>query len=322
MRDVCVIGLGLIGGSVLRAATVAGRKAWGATRDATEAATASAEGYSVGTDVARALREATEREALVVLAVPLPAVDEVLRLTAQHAPDCLLTDVVGVKAPVGDAVARWAPSVRYAGGHPMAGTVESGWAAGNPELFAGATWVVCPDDGTDLVTWRAVAELALDVGATVSPLTAREHDETVARVSHLPHLLAEVLASVGAQGAASAASLAAGSFTDGTRVAHTEPELVRAMTEGNRDALLDVLDEALGKLGAARGSLASTGGLAATINAGYEGTRALAEHRDAPRTGVRLDLTAPQARDGLHALGRRGGQITMLEGDTAVGEAP
>jgi prephenate dehydrogenase len=115
-------------------------------------------------------------------------------------------------------------------------------------------------------------------------------------------------------------TLAAGSYTDGTRVAGSRPELVRAMTEGNRESLLPVLDEALGRLGAARGSLASTGGLAATINAGHEGAQALAASREMERAGVRVSLTAADSREGLVALGERGGRITALEGDAALGE--
>lgn len=92
------------------------------------------------------------------------------------------------------------------------------------------------------------------------------------------------------------------------------------MTEGNRDALLPIVDDALGRLGAARGSLASTGGLAATINAGHEGALALEAARDAALSGVRIDLTAADAREGLVALGERGGRITGLDGAVALGE--
>jgi prephenate dehydrogenase len=320
VRDVCVIGLGLIGGSLLRAAAAVGRTAWGATTSEVDADAASRAGYDVTTDVAAALGRAAEAEALVVLAVPLTATNEVLKLVAEYAPHCLLTDVTSVKGPVGAAVRRIVPWARYVGGHPMAGTAESGWTASDAALFGGAAWVVCVEEDTDLAVWTDVARLVLDVGAHVVPLPAMSHDEAVARISHLPHLLAAVLATVGAQGGPLAMTLAAGSYTDGTRVAGTNPELVRAMTEGNREALLPILDEALGRLGATRGSLASTGGLAATINAGHAGAQALAESRDLPRSGVRVSLTAPDARDGLISLGERGGRITSIDGETAVGE--
>jgi prephenate dehydrogenase len=320
VRDVCVIGLGLIGGSLLRAAAEVGRTAWGATTSEVDADAASRAGYDVTIEVDTALRRAAEAEALVVLAVPLTAADEVLGRVAEHAPHCLLTDVISVKGPMLSSVRRLVPWARYVGGHPMAGNAESGWRAAGAALFDDAAWVACVEEDTDLTAWVEVARLALDVGAHVIPLPALSHDETVARISHLPHLLAAVLATVGAQGGPLATTLAAGSYTDGTRVAGSRPELVRAMTEGNREALLPVLDEALGRLGAARGSLASTGGLAATINAGHEAAQALAANRTAKRAGIRVSLRAPNARDGLIALGERGGRITAIEGDTAIGE--
>ncbi|MFE0022823.1 prephenate dehydrogenase [Amycolatopsis sp. NPDC059021] len=320
MRDVCVIGLGLIGGSLLRAAARTGRTSWGAAVSEVDADAASRAGYDVTTDIEAALHRAAERDALVVLAVPLTAIEDTLRQVAQHAAHCLLTDVVSVKAPVLDAVRRRTPYTRYVGGHPMAGTAESGWLAGNATLFDGAAWVVGVEEDTDLDAWAEVAQLVLDLGAHVVPLHAESHDEAVARISHLPHLFAAILATIGAQGGPLAMSLAAGSYTDGTRVAGSSPALVKAMTEGNREALLPIVDEALGRLGAARGSLASTGGLAVTINAGYEGAQALAASREVERAGVRISLTAPDARDGLVALGERGGRITGIEDGVALGE--
>ncbi|MFC9252384.1 prephenate dehydrogenase [Amycolatopsis thailandensis] len=315
-----MIGLGLIGGSLLRAAHSIGRTAFGATTSEVDADAASRAGFDVTTQVEAALSKAAERDAMIVLAVPLPAVEEVLRTVSRVAGHCVLTDVTSVKGPVLDSVRRRAPYAKFVGGHPMAGTAESGWKASNPALFGGAAWVLGVEYDTDLTAWAEVARLVLDVGAHVVPLPADSHDETVARISHLPHIFAAILATIGAQGGPLAMSLAAGSYTDGTRVAGSSPALVRAMTEGNRDALLPIVDEALGRLGAARGSLASTGGLAVTVNAGHEGAQAFATSKDAERAGVRVSLTAPDARDGLIALGERGGRITAIEGDTAIGE--
>lgn len=318
----CVIGLGLIGGSLLRAATKAGRRSWGATASPADADVARSEGFDVRESVAEALALAAERDALVVMAVPLPDVDVVLRAVAEHAPGVLLTDVTGVKQPVSALVRRFVPQARFAGGHPMAGTTASGWRAGDAELFAGAAWAVCLDDRTDLTWWTEVAQLALDLGADVVPVTPEQHDAAVARISALPHLLAAVLAAVGADGGPLTLSLAAGSFTDGTRVAGTRVELTSAMTEGNRAALLPALDSALGILGAARGSLASTGSLGKVLGAGHAGAQALAAARAAGHTTVRIDLRATDAADALLALGEQGGRITALNGTIAAGRIP
>jgi prephenate dehydrogenase len=305
-RAVCVIGAGLIGGSLLRAAEQAGRTVWGASTPA-DAADAHADGFDVTTDTDAALRRAAEADALVVLAVPLPALPDVLRRVDAVAPTCRLTDAVSVKVAVADAVARYAPRSRYVGGHPMAGTAESGWTAGKADLFAGAAWVVASDDGLDLDVWADVAELAWACGARVVPAATDEHDIAVARVSHLPHLLAAVLAAVGAAGDDELPlALAASSFADGTRVAGTRPELVLAMCEGNRDALLGAVDDALGRLGAMRGALASTGGLAATVRAGHAGRQRWAAARDPQGVQVKRSRTSLSA---LRDIGRRGDAV-------------
>lgn len=322
MRDVCVIGLGLIGGSVLRAAAKAGRTAWGATASEADADAARADGFDVASSVEEALRQAAERDAVVVVAVPLDAARAVLTAVAEFAPQCLLTDVNSVKQPVAAVVRSAAPAQRFVGGHPMAGVARSGWGAGSADLFAGTAWAVCLEHDTDLDAWSEAARLAIDAGAEVVPVTAAQHDAAVARISHLPHLLAAVLAAIGADGGPLTLSLAAGSFTDGTRVAGTRPELVRAMTEGNRSALLPALDDALGKLGAARGALASTGSLGATIRSGHAGAQALQAARNAESTSVRIDLGAPEAAEALLALGEQGGRVTAISDGVAECAVP
>lgn len=315
-RELCVVGLGLIGGSVARAAGRAGWTVWGATASLEDAAAASSAGITVEQDVATALRCATADDALVLLAVPFTTVDGVLGAVAEHAPGCRLTDVVGVKEPVAAAVARRVPRARYVGGHPMAGTTQSGFAAGSADLFDGAPWVVSVD-GPDRAVWTAVAELALDCRAVVVPATAADHDAAAARISHLPHLLAAVLASVGADGGPLALALGAGSFTDGTRVAGSPPDLVRAMCEGNRAALVDALDEALGRLGAARGALASSGTVKATVRTGYLARRAF-DAAHAPGDGsLQVDLESPTALERLRELGHLGARVTALHGTRA-----
>ncbi len=312
MSDLCVIGLGLIGGSLLRAADAAGWKVRGTTRSAAGVNAAREAGFDVTSSI-EDLLAGTPDDALVVLAVPLPAVVDVLGVLARHAPRCRLTDVVSVKQPVATAVARLAPSARYVGGHPMAGASASGWSAGSVTLFTGAPWVVGSDEGADPEIWAQVARLALDCGAHVVPAGAADHDAAVARVSHLPHVLAAVLASVGADGGPLAMALGAGSFTDGTRVASSAPELVRAMCEGNRDALLDAVDDALGRLGAARGSLASTGALEATLRAGHRARQSFEAARTGPHHDtMHVDLNSPSAFAHLRELSRQGARVVSL----------
>lgn len=305
----CVLGLGLIGGSILRAAHGAGRQAWGWNRSADAIAGATADGYDVGTDLTAALTRASSEDALIVIAVPMPAVDSILAAVAEHAPSAPLTDVVSVKAEVAAAVTARGLQARYVGGHPMAGTNHSGWSATDPTLFADAVWVVSTDAGVDADVWVRVARLALDCGSVVVPAESVEHDRAVARISHLPHLLAEALAIVGAAGGPLALGLAAGSFRDGTRVASSSPNLVRAMTEGNAAALRTALDEAMHALTAAREEL-DRNSTKTLVDAGNAARLQYEQHQRFEIT----DITpgAPGWREKLQDAGRRGGVVRQI----------
>jgi prephenate dehydrogenase len=311
--SVCVLGLGLIGGSLARAVRpfvpVTG---WSPSLDTRDAA--AADGLQVADSLPAALQAAARDDALVVLDAPVTAFRSLLREIAQHAPTVRLTDVASVKAVVAEEVSRITPDARYIGSHPMAGTAESGWAAGDPARFDGAVWVTCLAQDSDLADWSAVAALALALGSRVVPTEAEAHDAAVARISHLPHVMALALAQVGAQGGALALSLAAGSFADGTRVAGTRPELIRAMCETNRDALVGALDEALGLIGVARGSLASTGSLVKLT----EGGHAARGEFDARNSGLEpMTVSGDDLVEQLLAVGAAGGYVTGLRGPVA-----
>ncbi|HIW90465.1 MAG TPA: prephenate dehydrogenase [Candidatus Corynebacterium avicola] len=261
---VCVLGLGLIGGSLLRDLREAGRTAFGWNRSEATVDAAREDGFDVSGDLTATLQRAAEQDALIVLGVPFPALSPMLDAVAEHAPDCGLTDVTSVKGDILDLVKEKGLDARFVGGHPMAGTADSGWSATTTGLFSGAVWVVTHDNAPSdtaadhpwISVWRQVVELAATVGAAAVPARATKHDDAVARISHLPHVLAEALAITAYQGGALALSLAATSFRDSTRVAGTAPELVRAMCENNRDALVGALDETISMLTAARISLA------------------------------------------------------------------
>lgn len=305
---VCVLGLGLIGGSLARAAApllpVSGWSPSSHTQQQAKNA-----GLQVHQEIEGALAWAERSNALVVLAAPLTAFDGLLRKITRHAPDVLLTDVGSVKGPVLQQVSTIASRARFVGGHPMAGTAESGFGASDVGLFTGARWATCLEPSTSLDDWDAVAGLAVALGALVIPTTATEHDAAVARISHLPHLLALALAQVAENGGPLAMELAAGSFADGTRVAGTRPELILAMCEANREALVDALDDSLGLLGVARGSLASTGALGKAVEGGHRAWQTVQRQRTG--SSDRFTLVDPTAQQ-LVAIGGAGGHLTSL----------
>ncbi|MCX2932019.1 prephenate dehydrogenase [Mycobacterium sp. CVI_P3] len=302
----CVLGLGLIGGSVLRAATAAGREAFGYNRSVEGARAARMDGFAATTDLTETLRWAADHEALIVLAVPMPAVSALLGYIKDIAAGCPLTDVISVKGAVLREVRAAGLLDRYVGGHPMAGTAHSGWSAGDARLFVGAPWVVGVDDHVDAGVWAQVMNLALDCHAVVVPAKSDEHDAAAASISHLPHLLAEALAATAGE-VPLAFALAAGSFRDGTRVAGTAPDLVRAMCEANADQLLPALDHALGLLNQARQSLAERGSVADLVEAGHA-ARARYDSFSRPQI-VTIAIGEENWRDELAAAGRSGGVI-------------
>jgi len=303
---VCVLGLGLIGGSVLRAAVSAGREALGYNRSAEGAEAARSDGFAATTDLAEALGWAAERNALIVLAVPMPAVAALLSRIRQRAAECPLTDVISVKGAVLAQMRSAGLLERYVGGHPMAGTAHSGWAAGTAELFTGAPWVVSVDDHVDAAIWAQVMHLALDCGAVVVPAKSDEHDAAIAAISHLPHLFAEVLAANACE-VPLAFALAAGSFRDGTRVAGTAPDLVRAMCEANATQLIPAIDRALEILSRARISLADNGSVAELVDSGHA---ARVRFNSFARSEILTTVLGDEKwRDELAAAGRAGAVI-------------
>jgi prephenate dehydrogenase len=243
---------------------------------------------------------------LIVLAVPVPALPIVLGHIRDYAPECPLTDVTSVKGYVMEEVQSFGLLERFVGGHPMAGTARSGWSASNPRLFVGAPWVVSVDDHVDADVWTIVMNLALDCGAVVVPARSDEHDAAAATISHLPHLLAEALA-ITAGEVPLAFALAAGSFRDGTRVAATAPDLVRAMCEANADQLLPVLERTLDLLNHARHALAAKNPLTDLVDPGHA-ARVRYDSFSRPEI-VTIAVGADDWREELAAAGRAGGVI-------------
>jgi prephenate dehydrogenase len=303
---VCVLGLGLIGGSILRAAAAAGREAFGYNRSVEGAQAARFDGFDATTDLTKTLARAAGIGAVIVIAVPMPALPILLARIGESAPECPLTDVTSVKGAVLDKVIAAGLQARFVGGHPMTGTAHSGWEAGHARLFTGAPWVISVDDHVDPEVWSTVMELALDCGSFVVPARSDEHDAAAAAISHLPHLLAEALAVTAAE-VPLAFALAAGSFRDGTRVAGSAPDLVRAMCEANAGQLLPRVDRAIALLAEARESLAHNKSVADLVEGGHA-ARARYDSLSRPEI-LTVFIGAENWRDELAAAGRAGGVI-------------
>lgn len=351
-RPLCILGLGLIGGSLMRDAQAAGWPVFGWNRSEKTVTRARRDGYDVSGDLEATLRRAEEADALLILGVPMPALSSLLDAISQHAPTCGFTDVTSVKQEVHDLVEAKGMSDRFVGGHPMAGTANSGWQATMHGLFRGAVWVVTYDNARELAgagagagaaastgsstaeapsadadatskrwldTWVRVVGLAEEVGASVIPAIARRHDSAVGRVSHLPHILAEALAVAGDSGGPLALSLAASSFRDGTRVAGTDPDLVRAMVENNRPAVLEALDQTIELLQSTREDIAHPDRSLKTLAEDGHAARGRFEARAGRNKGdasnrpiIRVRPGAPGWLDQLRSAESMGAQIGIF----------
>jgi prephenate dehydrogenase len=306
---VCVVGLGLIGGSVLRAAAGAGREVFGYNRSVEAVQAARFDGFDVTPHLDEALNLAADRDALIVLAVPAPALPILLPYLKDAARANPITDVISVKTAVLEQIQKVGLAANFVGGHPMAGTTLSGWSAGEAGLFVGAPWVVAVDDHVDPHCFVTVTELALDCGAIVVPARSDEHDAAAAAISHLPHLVAEAVA-VAAAEVPLAFALAAGSFRDVTRVAATTPELVRAMCEANADQVLPVLDRTIELLSRASAALAQNGSVSDLVGDGHAARTRYDSFSRYEITGVVIGDEG--WRQTLSAAGRAGGVIRSV----------
>jgi prephenate dehydrogenase len=297
---VAVVGLGLIGGSLARLLAARGVDVVATDVVAASRESARRAGLAVTDDLPACLAGVD----LVVLAVPLRTMLAVAEQVALHAPaGATVTDVGSVKAPVRDAVRAAGLGERYVGAHPMSGTEHSGFEASDVGLLDGVAWAVTVEDAAGVDPSRLAQILSLVTGpcgghATV--LTDDVHDEAAALVSHVPHVLATQLlnAATGAPVHRVARVLAAGSFRDGTRVAHTDPARTEAMVTANAAWVAPALRKVVRDLELVIDALESNGSVHAFFHAaddvraagipGRDGTAA----RPPGDTGETVELVA------------------------------
>ena len=245
---VCVIGLGLLGGSVAAAVRVRGlaRQVIGVSRRNENTVLATERGIvdSATTHVARGVAEAD----LVILATPVYAMERTLRGAAPHlSAGTLVTDVGSVKAPLVDTLPGLLPTgVRFVGSHPMAGSHATGLEHARADLFEGAACVVTP--GSHPEDAERLSEFWRGLGMRVELRSPERHDEEVAWVSHLPHALAFAFARALEGAPDSSEGLRASGFRDFTRVARSDPEMWADILVTNRKALAAPLQETAAQL--------------------------------------------------------------------------
>ena len=256
-RQMTVVGVGLIGGSLALAARQAGavRSTVGVGRS--KAGCAVARSRKLVDRVAEDLASGVRGADLVVLAVPVREIVRLLPDVARLAdPACLVADVGSVKGPILAAGDALFPDGRFVGSHPIAGNEQSGPAAARADLFRGANWILTPGGRTRRAAMERVEALWRAVGARVLRMEAGWHDEVFATVSHLPHLAAYALmdAVLATERGGERIGFSAGGLRHFTRVAGSDPVMWRDIFLMNREPVLKVLagyQEALERLAAA-----------------------------------------------------------------------
>jgi prephenate dehydrogenase len=249
LRKLTILGPGLLGGSIGLAARhrkVAGKVAvWARRQEAAD------EAYKLGAadEATTDLFRATDAAELIVLAVPIGAMPG---LAKQIPPGCVVTDVGSVKYTIVNALSHILP--KFVGSHPMAGSEQSGIEAARRELFDNTVCIVTPREDTDKAALNLVFEFWKSLGCQVRTLAPQEHDEIVARISHLPHLVAAAVVNIVCADGARPLDFVGPGFKDFTRIASGPPEMWTEIAIENRQETaraLDMLIEDLGKLRAA-----------------------------------------------------------------------
>jgi prephenate dehydrogenase len=245
---IAVLGVGLIGGSIgLGARARLDAEVGGFDPDASLLERAMELG---AIDSAHgSVAEAVQGAELVFCAAPVAALPGlVAEALGAAADDCAVTDVGSVKR---DVIAALGSDSRFIGGHPLAGAETSGVENARAELFDGARWYLTPTPNTSGVLYDRVQRAVADIGARPQAIEAETHDRLMATISHLPHVVANVLVSQAATALSEEAEHlpeVGPSFRDATRVAGANPAIWGDIFAGNRQAVAAEIDAVVARL--------------------------------------------------------------------------
>ena len=233
---VLVVGAGLLGASAGMALRNAGWQVH--LRDRSAASVRLAEELGAGSGEAPAAEPN-----IVLLAVPPSAVVSAADGLRKEFANATFTDVASAKSFLQKQMHEIDLADRFVGGHPMAGRERSGARGARADLFAGRPWVLCPTSYVDQDRIGEVRSLATATGAHVVAMSAAEHDEAVAKVSHVPQLVASVLASQLRGLDQAELELAGQGLRDTVRIAASDPELWSDIISANQDAVRQSLEQ-------------------------------------------------------------------------------
>ena len=256
-NKIALIGFGLIGGSIARAARAQGLAKRIVTTARSEKTRARVSELGIVDRVVDSNAQAATDADLVILCIPVGACGPVAQEIAGHLkPGAIVSDVGSVKGAVVREMAPHLPgSVHFVPAHPVAGTEHSGPDSGFAELFINRWCILTPPEGTDPHAVERLGEFWTALGARVEVMTPDHHDLVLAITSHLPHLIAYTIVGTAdeLEGVTQSEVLkfSAGGFRDFTRIAASDPTMWRDVFLTNKDAVLEMLgtfNEDLSKL--------------------------------------------------------------------------
>jgi prephenate dehydrogenase len=285
---IAVLGVGLIGGSIGLAARERAQAevvGWGPR----EATLKTALELGAIDSVAGSVADAVAHADAVFACAPVELLPGLVHVALAAAPrDCVVTDAGSTKRELVDAIA----DERFVGGHPVAGAETAGVANARADLFEGAAWYLTPRADTSGILFERLHRLITTFGARPSAIDAGTHDRMLAAVSHLPHVLANVLVTQAASAVAEGEPLprTGPSFRDVTRVAGANSDIWTGIYLSNRDAIAYEVDAVIERLQAVSDSLRSADG------------DALRTWNDAARDDRRRLLEADLQGDSVHEL--------------------
>ena len=246
-----VLGVGLIGGSI----GLAARRRGGAEVVGFDpAAETLARGLRIGAldRVAESVADAVAGADVVFCAAPVNSLPALVGAALDASgPETAVSDVGSTKRRLLEGIARHPAATRFIGGHPLAGAETAGVENSRADLFDGARWYLTPLERSEGVLYDRLHRLLSELGARPQAIAAEEHDRSMAAISHLPHVLANVLVSnaAGAPGGERERRPEVGrSFRDTTRVAGANPAIWADIFEANGDVLATQIEAVIGRL--------------------------------------------------------------------------
>jgi len=193
---------------------------------------------------------------IAIAGVAVDALEDVVRELCDALPGAVVTDVGSTKGALVGAIDR----ENFIGGHPLAGAEATGVTHARADLFEGATWYLTPRAATPGVLYERLAHFVAGLGAVPTAIAPDDHDKLMAAVSHLPHVVANLLVAQAAEALGGETLPATGpSFRDATRVAGSNPVLWAQIYTANRVALGAQIDDLVRRLGEVRGLLDGAG---------------------------------------------------------------